>query len=177
MEELDLLEEDYVYNLQEIYELFDSERIEFLSSIAEDPAYAENRENLVYAQRDSDLQAESYQGNIAKTISNFVLNDSESNHRFSGSSNIAGIHNSVSSMLFTFDQPITLRTLTATVSSEPNYDFGYIVIDGVEVWKKAGEHNTTLKNQQVNSTLEFKYTKDATIHVGEDKLDFFFSWL
>ncbi|MBQ8997133.1 MAG: leucine-rich repeat protein [Clostridium sp.] len=64
--------------------------------------------------------------------------------------------------------------LNVKTSSENKFDWGYIYLNGTEVYKKSGENNNfqvlNLDLQEGENTIKFKYTKDSSSSRGDDAI-------
>ena len=64
--------------------------------------------------------------------------------------------------------------INVKTSSEGNYDWGYIYLNGVEVYKKSGTttdfETIELDLQEGENTVKFKYTKDSSGSKGNDAM-------
>ncbi|MEI7956690.1 MAG: hypothetical protein WCJ66_16110, partial [Verrucomicrobiota bacterium] len=80
------------------------------------------------------------------------------------------IGNQTSSMNVTVQGPANL-VFWWKVSSEANFDFLRLFVDGVQVTAISGEKNWTQVTQAMGAgthTVEWRYTKDASISIGDD---------
>jgi len=65
-------------------------------------------------------------------------------------------------------------TVESSVSSENNYDFAHISVNGQEKWQKSGSgsYGTTTFTLQKDATIQFKFSKDSSAHGGNDEQTF-----
>ena len=120
-------------------------------------------------------------GNDLANVSNIVVTVEENSHTqktFPDWTSTNHNHSSISSEEYTFT---TLGTADLSfdweVSSENNYDWLVVLLDGVEILKKSGSlsgsyvYSSALGNRitQGAHTLVVKYTKDGSSNVGDDQ--------
>ena len=81
-------------------------------------------------------------------------------------------HGSTSSKTYNFTVPATTTlTFNWSVSSETNYDYLYVILDGATVLSKSGNSSGTYTNSiaQGDHTLVVKYSKDGSGSSGQDQ--------
>ena len=92
---------------------------------------------------------------------------------FTGNSTNPLIHNSTGYIKFQVVNAGTIY-INSSVSSESNYDFAHVIVNGSTYWQQSGTsswgwHSYSVSQGQI---IEFRYTKDGSVSNGYDEQTF-----
>ena len=90
---------------------------------------------------------------------------------YAANSTNGGINNSTARLIFSVSGN-GFVTISSTVDSERNYDWGHVIVNGTQVWRDAGSNKSfgpTQYSVSNGDTIEFKYTKDISVSSYSDR--------
>ena len=129
--------------------------------------------------------------NVDNTNFAFVGGSGTASDPWTGNSEIEDSNYSEANIYFVANGNGTVY-IKAMVDSETNFDFGYVYVNGSNQTPGSGGNPSSLHGNEVwypnstsyesftlqaNGQVRFRYTKDGSVHVGDDELTFYIYWV